>query len=430
MPFRHDPQGPRGPWGFFILTSDAERTENQAASALQPRALSCCGRVAGAARALAAQLLIALVLVLGLAPTIAQAADAGPDVSPMPPASVSPVVRPSLGIQPDESLMTTRRQPGILTGMPFMAHMAPRTFVDSRGRKIFLANTPSRIISLAPSLTEILYAIGAGDRVVGVTEFCDYPADAVQKPKVGYANPSVERLVALQPDLIVAPTTFIKPDLIRNLETLRIPLLLLASESIEDILAHVHDLGRALNRTSAADALALSLREELAHLHAQVAGRPPVRVLYVLNSQPLITVGPGSFIDQLIGLAGGVNVASESGAPYPRLSMEVVLQRDPEVLLFPIGKSEGVAAGEEQAWHRWTTLTAIKQGRLQHIPSDLLNRPGPRVAQALAQLITLLHPELSASTPAPSAAAPSNTAGSTDPPASPAGSPPDRTQPQ
>lgn len=406
MSFRHDPQGPRGPWGFFILASIGARTGAGRCTGLVRRA-----RAWSAAQACA----LGLFVVAILAPAMGLAADVEPVTLPAPHASVWRAVESTQSLQLDESSMIPRRQQGILTGMPFMAHMAPRTFVDSRGRKVFLATTPSRIISLAPSLTEILYAIGAGDRIVGVTEFCDYPADAALKPKVGYANPSLERLVALQPDLIVAPATFIKPDLIRSLESLRIPLLVLASESIEDILAHVHDLGRALNRSSAADALALSLREELARLHAQVEGRPPVRVLYVLNSQPLITVGPGSFIDQLIGLAGGANVASESGVPYPRLSMEVVLQRDPEVLLFPVGSSEGVSKSEEQAWHRWTTLTAVKQGRLQHIPSALLNRPGPRVAQALAQLVSLLHPEVSTSALTPAQPASGEPAAQSDP---------------
>ncbi len=297
----------------------------------------------------------------------------------------------------DEMPDMKRRQQGILTGMPFMAHVSSRSFVDDMGRKIYLAKAPTRIVSLAPSVTETLFAIGAGSQVVGVTQFCDFPPEAAQKPKVGYANPNLESLVALQPDLIITPQQFLKLDLLGKLEQLKIPVFILADRSVEDIFSHIQTLGRMLDRSTEAVALGMDLRQEIARLKARTQGQPPVRVLYVLNSQPLITVGPGSFIDQLIGLVGGVNVAAKSATPYPRLSMEVVLQEDPEVLVFPIGKAEGISESEQQAWRQWTTLTAVKQGRLRQIPADLLNRPGPRIGKGLELLADILHPSPPAS---------------------------------
>ncbi|MFI5223496.1 MAG: helical backbone metal receptor, partial [Nitrospirales bacterium] len=130
----------------------------------------------------------------------------------------------------DEADMA-RRQQGILTGMPFMAHITPRTFVDDLGRKIFLAKAPTRVISLAPSITEILYAIGLSDEIVGVTEFCDYPPAALQKPKIGYAQPNIETIVALQPDLVLAPRAFLRADLLAKLEQLKIPTFVVDPES-------------------------------------------------------------------------------------------------------------------------------------------------------------------------------------------------------
>ena len=205
-----------------------------------------------------------------------------------------------------------RRQQGILTGMPFMAHVSSRAFVDDAGRRVYLAKAPSRIISLAPSVTEMLFAIGAGTQVVGVTQFCDFPAEAKQKTKVGYTNPNLESLVALDPDLIVAPQEFLKPDLIGKLEQLKIPVFILADRTVEDVFAHIQTLGRMLDRSTEATALGMDLRQHIARIKARTQSAVPVRVLYVLNSEPLITVGPGSFIDQLIGLAGGVNVAAKS----------------------------------------------------------------------------------------------------------------------
>ena len=287
-----------------------------------------------------------------------------------------------------------RRQQGILTGMPFMTHVAVRSFVDDTGRKFTLAKAPVRIVSLAPSITEILFAIGAGSQVAGVTQFCDFPPDAAKKPKVGYANPNLESLVALQPDLILAPKEFLKPDLLAALDALHIPLFILSGETVDDIFSHIQTIGRMTDHQAEAAALVMDVRREIATVTQRVQGRPPVRVLYVLNSQPLITVGSGSYIDQLIGLAGGLNVAAESATSYPHLSMETVLVKDPEVLVFPVGQAEGIPESEQQAWQRWSGLSAIKHARTHQISADLLNRPGPRIGPALDRLAALLHPSL------------------------------------
>jgi len=293
----------------------------------------------------------------------------------------------------DETSNMKRRQQGILTGMPFMAHVSAQAYVDDAGRRIYFAKPPTRIVSLAPSITEMLFAMEAGDQLVGVTDFCDYPPEALKKPKVGYSNPNMESLVALQPDLVVAPNDFLKPDVIMKFEQLKIPVFILADKNVESIFVHIQTLGRIVGRSQKADAVAMQLREQVAAIKQRVQGNAPVRMLYVLNSQPLITVGPGSFIDQLVGMAGGVNIAAKSVTPYPRLSMESVLQEDPEVLVFPVGKAEGISESEQQAWRQWSTMTAVKRGRLHQIAADWLNRPGPRIAKGLESLAAILHPE-------------------------------------
>ncbi len=292
----------------------------------------------------------------------------------------------------DEKSDMTRRQQGILTGMPFMTHVSARAYVDDAGRRMYFAKPPTRIVSLAPSITEMLFAMEAGEQLVGVTDFCDFPPDARQKPKVGYSNPNLESLVALQPDLVVAPDDFLKPDVIVKLEQLKIPVFILADKNVEGIFVHIQTLGRIVGRSSKADTVAMQLRQQVAVIQRRIQGRAPVRMLYVLNSQPLITVGPGSFIDQLIRMAGGTNVAAKSATPYPRLSMEAVLQEDPQVLVFPVGKAEGISESEQQTWRQWSTMTAVKQGRLHQIPADWLNRPGPRITRGLDALVEILHP--------------------------------------
>jgi len=289
----------------------------------------------------------------------------------------------------------TRRQQGILTGMPFMTHVSAKAYVDDAGRRMYFAKPPSRIVSLAPSITEMLFSMEAGEQLVGVTDFCDYPPEALKKPKVGYSNPNLESLVALQPDLVIAPNDFLKPDVIVKLEQLKIPVFILADQNVEGIFVHIQTLGRIVGRSSKADTIAMQLRQQVAVIQRRIQGSVPVRMLYVLNSQPLITVGPGSFIDQLIRMAGGTNVAAKSATPYPRLSMEAVLQEDPEVLVFPVGKAEGISESEQQTWRQWTTMTAVKQGRLHQISADWLNRPGPRIARGLDALAEILHPNSS-----------------------------------
>ncbi|MFO0776538.1 MAG: cobalamin-binding protein [Nitrospira sp.] len=287
-----------------------------------------------------------------------------------------------------------RRQQGILTGMPFMAHVSSRAFVDDAGRRMYLAKPPARVVSLAPSITEMLFSLGLEDQIVGVTEFCDYPAGAKSKAKLGYANPNVETIIALRPDLVLAPKDFLRPDLQAKLEQLKIPVFVLDAKTVEDIPLQLHTLGTMFEKTSAANDVTQHMRQRMAELKLKVETLPAKRVLYVLNSQPLISVGPGSFIHQMIGLAGGVNVAAQAGVAYPRLSMETVLKEDPEVLIFPSGEVETVPRNEQQQWRRWDSLSAVKQQRFHEVSSSLLNRPGPRVVEGVEQLVRAIHPEL------------------------------------
>ena len=302
------------------------------------------------------------------------------------------MIAPAQGDDTERSAMK-RRQQGILTGMPFMANLAPRTFVDDLGRKVYLARPPARIVSLAPSVTEILFAVGVGPQIAGVTQFCDYPSEALAKPKIGYSHPNIESIVALKPDLVVAPHEFLRAETLSKLEQLKIPAFIVEAKTIEDIPSHIQTLGRMLERAPAADRLATEMRQRIAAIRTRMQALPRPRLLYVLNSQPLISVGPGSFLHQLIELAGGTNVAAGARSAYPRLNMEEVIKEDPEIIVFPVGSSEGIPEGEQRLWRRWDTISAVKHGRLHHISADLLNRPGPRIVQGVEALGAILHPD-------------------------------------
>jgi iron complex transport system substrate-binding protein len=132
----------------------------------------------------------------------------------------------------------------------------------------------------------------------------------------------------------------------------------------------------------------------MAEVTGRVAASAKKRVLYVLNSHPLITVGPGSYIHQMIGLAGGINIAAGSPSAYPKLSLETVLKEDPEVLIFPVGSMESIPKSEQQEWNRWGNLSAVRNRQLRDVSSDALNRPGPRVVEGLEHLARAIHPEI------------------------------------
>jgi iron complex transport system substrate-binding protein len=170
---------------------------------------------------------------------------------------------PALGF---EENVVKRRQQGILTGMPFMANIAPRTFVDDLDRKLYLAKPPKRIVSLAPSITEILFAIGLDEEIVGVTDFCNFPPAALTKPKVAYSHPNLEALIALEPQLVLAPPSFLRADLLAKLEQLKIPTFVLESKTVEGIFGHIQLLGRMVGRAQEANAYTAVMRKQLANL--------------------------------------------------------------------------------------------------------------------------------------------------------------------
>src|SRR5512134_300229 len=170
----------------------------------------------------------------------------------------------------EEATPMKRRQQGIMTGMPFMANIASRTFIDDAGRKLYFAKPPQRVVSLAPSITEMLFALGLDEQIVGVTNFCNYPPAAVTKSKIGYTHPNLESLLALRPDMVAAPSEFLRADVLAKLDELKIPVFILRAKSLEDVLSHIHLLGRIFDRSPAGDAVTRQMRERLGYITRQL----------------------------------------------------------------------------------------------------------------------------------------------------------------
>lgn len=270
----------------------------------------------------------------------------------------------------------------------------PIRLVDDAGRAVTFPRLARRIISLAPSVTELLFALESGEAVVAVTQACNYPPAALTKPRLGFASGAVEQMILLEPDLVVGMVGMVKPVTIEALERAKIPLLLLEARTLGDVYRHIRWLAQATGRLADADRLITHLEAQREALAARLRGVEPVSVLYVQNDRPLVTVGPSTFIHQLIQLAGGRNVAASATGAYPQFSLESVLMADPGVILFP-GSGGAMRVSDEQRrfWLRWPALTAVRQGRLAVVDTDLMDRPGPRLFEAAWQLAAVLHPE-------------------------------------
>jgi len=267
------------------------------------------------------------------------------------------------------------------------------TVVDQTGRSLSLQGPPGRIVSLVPSVTEILFAIGARDVLVGVTDFCDYPPEARRKAHVGdMLNPNLEALITLKPDLVVATRSGNREETFDQLRRLGIAVYLVDPVSVADVLRLVAGLGELTGRRDGAAAVTSDLERRVAAVRERVAGRPHPRVLYVLWPEPLIVPGRGSLVSELIALAGGESVTADQGQGYPRMSLEAAVGRAPEVIILARhGGGTGPAAREQ--WQRLESLPAIRSGRLYAADGNLLHRYGPRVVTGLEVLAHLIHPE-------------------------------------
>lgn len=283
----------------------------------------------------------------------------------------------------------------------------PETFeggdlVDDRGYSLTLTSPPERIVSLAPSNTEILFAVGAGDKVVGVTNFCDYPynftawIEAGNMTSIGsFQNPSVEPIVSLDPDLVLASKQSLGAT--ENLRNLGINVLVLDAKNISSVFRDILLVGRATNRHSEAVAVESELRQKMDAISNQAIDATSKPKVYH-EVYPLMPAGPNTFIDELITSAGGVNVFHDAATRYPSVSSEAVIEKNPDIMVFPdeyMGR-EHFSETMEDVKNRagWELISAVQNNAIYEINSDIISRSGPRLAEALGVLAKIIHPEI------------------------------------
>jgi cobalamin transport system substrate-binding protein len=249
-----------------------------------------------------------------------------------------------------------------------------------------------KVVSLAPSVTETVFALGFGKRLVGVTDYCDYPAAARKLPRIGgFMSPSLESIVAKRPDLVIGVSSATDPLKAREMERLGLKVTLISLASVHDILNSIKTVARMLGSPEAGERLVHKITRQFDEVKRRVAPAPRRSTLLAVGLRPLVVVGGKNFIDELITLAGGENIARDAAQPWLNLPDEYVVAKAPQVIIEAgMGSERGESA---KHWGDLKSIPAVKEGRVYAYPSDKILRPGPRIGEGLEEIARLVHPE-------------------------------------
>ncbi len=269
----------------------------------------------------------------------------------------------------------------------------PLTIQDIAGRRVTLTKRPERIVSLAPSSTETLFAQGLGGRLVGVDQSSNYPAAALDKPKIGtFSQPSIEQIVALAPDLVLAANLHLR-SAVPALESRGVIVVVLNPVDLPAVLDSVSLGGQLTDNTSAAQQLRGEMAARIAAVEGRLRGVTVRPRAYVEITAKFSAAGPTSYIGDLVVRAGGANIVDDRSAQYPTLGAETIIARDPEVIILTDAGPD-VTSATVGARAGWGNIAAVKTGRIVAIDAEVVNRAGPRVVDALEALAKAFHPEL------------------------------------
>jgi iron complex transport system substrate-binding protein len=268
--------------------------------------------------------------------------------------------------------------------------LASRTLTDEMGRKVVVPDHPRRVICLMPTVTDTVFALGAGDDVVAISDYTKYPAAALTKPSVGdLIKPSIETILSLHPDLVIGTQPEGPMEVTDQLERAGIPIFLVSPHGISGIFHSIETIGMALNRTPQADALVHSLQQRVDAVRAQTKALPAPRVFMPIWYDPITTIGKNAFITEVIEAAGGRSVTDDLSTEWPQISMEVVLERAPDALLLVRGGKTTLEVLQDRPG--WSSMTAIKARRAYYV-DDRINFASPVAIDALEDLAKQFHP--------------------------------------
>ncbi|HOS69511.1 MAG TPA: cobalamin-binding protein [Bacillota bacterium] len=264
---------------------------------------------------------------------------------------------------------------------------------DIKGRSIALDKIPQRIVSLSPSTTEILFALGAGDRVVGATNYCDYPEEAKKVEKIGdYDEPNMELIRKVQPDVVLAG--HVKEETAEALEKMGIPVIITEAEDFDTIYHSIKLVGQVTGTAAEAEAIVNGMKSKIAEIQTKYKDKEKPRVFYLVWKDPLFTAGSKTFINDVIKAAGGINVA-EKVEGWANYSAEEMIKDNPDMLIAALHSTDEGMTKEDLSGDRlFSLLECVKQGKVHIMPDDnIISRPGPRIVQAIEDMSKVLHGE-------------------------------------
>lgn len=270
--------------------------------------------------------------------------------------------------------------------------VAKVVYTDEMGRKVQIVPHPQRIVSLAPSITETLFAVGAGKQIVGDTNYCDYPEEAKSIEKVGDTiSPNIERLASLRPDLVLITTSSQLEQFARRLESLNIPLYVSDPKSITGVIDSVVRIGKITGHEAEGKAVAARMRSRVEDVSRRVRDLPKKRVFFIIGMEPLFTIGRDAFLTDMIERAGGISITRDIAQAWPQYSREAAIASKPEVII-----ASGNTPAFERVTDTWVELFAAtpagQHGEIYRVNGDLVQRPAPRIVDGLELLAKILHP--------------------------------------
>ncbi len=267
-------------------------------------------------------------------------------------------------------------------------------FIDEVGNRVDIPPHPQRVISLVPSLTEVLFSLGLDKQVVGVTDFSTYPPAARTKPRIGsFFNLNLEKIISLHPDLVVASMEGKQEKIILSLKKFHIPIYRVNPRSLNDIYRSISNLGEITGTLPQAQQVILSMKKQVGAVERRVAHRPKKRVFYQVGVDPIVTVNGGTFAADLIRRAGGILVTEKNSILYPRYSIERVIADNPQVIIISSMSPKTNYRRFAGTWKKWRSIEAVRLHHIYVIEADLVDRPSPRIVFGLEKIARLLHPE-------------------------------------
>lgn len=270
-----------------------------------------------------------------------------------------------------------------------------RLLTDETGRKVKIPYPARRIIPLAPSITEILFALGLNEEIAAITNFCDYPEAVLGKPRIGgFVNPDTEKIVSLKPDLIIGIRDGNRMDTVHRLNDFGFPVYLIDPKGFDGVLGTIKNIGDVVGREKESRRLIKELIDKRENMITLTRSLSKPKVFFQVGDVPLITVGKGTLADDLIRLAGGRSISENELVSYPSYGIETILARAPEIIIMTSMESKKDHMNLVKKWQNWKSIPAVKMNAIYVIDSNLVDRPTPRIAEGLEALVRIIHPEV------------------------------------